>query len=245
MDASRHDAGGTAATAAEARPRAGEGASGLPLHAPVARVLPSADSRRSRPPTIPGKLAAVVFAQGCPWRCGYCHNPHLLPSRAWRPSPNHAVTDWRDVLDWLQTRRGLLDAVVFSGGEPTAQAALVDAVREVAQLGFTVGLHTGGAYPRRLAALLPALGWVGFDLKATRDDYAALTGVTRSGIDAFVALDLLCESGTPFEVPHHRPPCRDAGPCPDEHRARTGPTRRRALGVAAVPPGRLRQCRTQ
>ncbi|MBI3069525.1 MAG: 4Fe-4S cluster-binding domain-containing protein, partial [Betaproteobacteria bacterium] len=60
----------------------------------------------------PGRLAAVVFCQGCPWRCGYCHNPHLLPARRTAPIAWHAVRDF------LERRRGLLDAVVFSGGEP-------------------------------------------------------------------------------------------------------------------------------
>ncbi len=64
----------------------------------------------------PGALAAVVFCQGCPWRCGYCHNPHLIAARG------DDERDFARIVDWLGTRRGLLDAVVFSGGEPTAQA---------------------------------------------------------------------------------------------------------------------------
>ena len=78
----------------------------------------------------PGKLAAVVFAQGCPWRCGYCHNPHLLAPRG------GAELAWDGVLDWLDRRQGLLDAVVFSGGEATAQAALAGAVHAVRAKGF-------------------------------------------------------------------------------------------------------------
>ena len=77
----------------------------------------------------PGRLVATVFLQGCPWRCGYCHNPHLQPA-AGPESRGFAST-----LAWLDGRRGLLDAVVFSGGEPTAQAALGPAMREVARLG--------------------------------------------------------------------------------------------------------------
>ena len=66
----------------------------------------------------PGRLAAVLFLQGCPWRCGYCHNPHL------QPAIGPVARDYPSTLAWLEGRRGLLDAVVFSGGEPTAQAAL-------------------------------------------------------------------------------------------------------------------------
>src|SRR5215831_3439565 len=92
----------------------------------------------------PGYLSAVVFCQGCPWRCGYCHNPHLLPARG------SGGIAWSDVLAFLQRRAGLLDAVVFSGGEPLAQATLANAMRGVRRLGFRIGLHTGGAYPARL-----------------------------------------------------------------------------------------------
>ncbi|PKO61543.1 MAG: anaerobic ribonucleoside-triphosphate reductase activating protein, partial [Betaproteobacteria bacterium HGW-Betaproteobacteria-17] len=123
----------------------------------------------------PGMLAAVVFCQGCPWRCGYCHNPDLIPARG-----DHEIP-WEDVLAFLRRRRGLLDGVVFSGGEPTAQAGLLDAMREVRELGFKIGLHTGGMYPQRLAAVLPLVDWVGLDVKAPFADYPRVTSVTGSG----------------------------------------------------------------
>ncbi|MDR2347252.1 MAG: 4Fe-4S cluster-binding domain-containing protein, partial [Bifidobacteriaceae bacterium] len=95
----------------------------------------------------PGKLAATVFLQGCPWNCLYCHNPDLIDPRA------PGTLAWDDVLAFLGDRVGLLDAVVFSGGEATRQD-LAPAVGQVRELGFLVGLHTSGSYPRRLAALL-------------------------------------------------------------------------------------------
>jgi len=96
----------------------------------------------------PGKLAAVVFLQGCPWRCVYCHNEAILDPRA------PGTMEWSEVMAFLRKRRGLLDGVVFSGGEPLIDAALPDAVRAVREMGFAIGLHTGGAWPKRLAALL-------------------------------------------------------------------------------------------
>jgi anaerobic ribonucleoside-triphosphate reductase activating protein len=146
---------------------------------------------------FPGRLAAVVFLQGCPWRCGYCHNPHLIAA-AGAGAPHRG--DWAGVLRWLATRRGLLDAVVFSGGEPTAQPAIVDAVRDVRALGYEVALHTAGAYPRRLATLLGDVAWVGLDVKAPLGDYARVTGVASSGVLAFESLDALVASGVAFEV---------------------------------------------
>ncbi len=82
---------------------------------------------------------------------------------------------WQPVRDFLMRRRGLLDAVVFSGGEPTSQKALFDAAREVSALGFEVGLHTAGPYPDRLHRLLPLLDWVGMDIKAPGARYDMIT----------------------------------------------------------------------
>jgi pyruvate formate lyase activating enzyme len=146
----------------------------------------------------PNALACVVFCQGCPWRCAYCHNPHLIPS-ARKAAPDEAY-DFGRIVAWLAKRRGLLDAVVFSGGEPTAQPELANAIAAVRDLGFAVGLHTGGAYPRQLARVLPQVDWVGFDVKAPVADYAKVTGIRGSGIAAFASLDLVLGARTAFEV---------------------------------------------
>ena len=142
----------------------------------------------------PGMLAAVVFCQGCPWRCGYCHNPGLIPSHSDSEIP------WEDLLAFLRRRQGLLDGVVFSGGEPTLQPALADAMRAVRALGFKVGLHTGGGYPRRLAEVLPLVDWVGLDVKAPFDDYPRITGIVGSGERALSSLEHVLASGVAHEI---------------------------------------------
>jgi pyruvate formate lyase activating enzyme len=142
----------------------------------------------------PGELVATAFCQGCAWRCPYCHNADLQPVVA---SPAIA---WADVLAFLKTRIGLLDGVVFSGGEPLLQGALVDTMRAVRDLGFRVGLHTGGAVPSRFADVLPLTDWVGFDVKAPFDAYIGITGSPNSGADARESLKLLLASGTPHEI---------------------------------------------
>jgi pyruvate formate lyase activating enzyme len=141
----------------------------------------------------PGRLAAVVFCQGCPWRCGYCHNPHLLPADA------RAAWAWQEILALLERRRGLLDAVVFSGGEPTLQRGLVAAMREVRTLGFKVGLHTAGMYPERLERVLPLCDWVGLDIKASFARYDGLTGAAGSARRVRESLNLLVASGVAHE----------------------------------------------
>ncbi len=142
----------------------------------------------------PGELAAVVFCQGCPWRCRYCHNGHLLPTQAADPIP------WVGVRRFLEHRRGLLDAVVFSGGEPSLQAALPAALAEIRGLGFKTGLHTAGPYPSRLARALPHLDWVGLDIKALPEDYPRITGVPGSGERAWASLSLLLAARIKLEV---------------------------------------------
>jgi pyruvate formate lyase activating enzyme len=142
----------------------------------------------------PGALAAVVFCQGCPWRCGYCHNPHLVPGRG------AGEREFDGILDWLESRRGLLDAVVFSGGEPTAQAALGDAIAATRARGFRIGVHTAGAYPRRLAELLQHVDWVGIDVKAPLAGFESVTGAAASGAAAWTSLDCVLAAGTCYEV---------------------------------------------
>lgn len=144
---------------------------------------------------FPGQLAAVVFMQGCPWHCTYCHNTHLLPVNA------PTAMSWEQISGFLKRRRGLLDGVVFSGGEPTLQARVVTAIREVKAMGFRAGLHTGGAYPERLKRLLPHLDWVGFDAKAYGNEfYERVTTVPGSWDRAVQSLQFLLDSGVDYEV---------------------------------------------
>ena len=142
---------------------------------------------------FPGRLAAVFYCQGCPWRCSYCHNPELLDATAPPQLP------WAHALAFLQSRRGLLDGVVFSGGEPTLQAALPAALAEARAMGFATGLHTGGMYPERLAAVLPLLDWVGLDINGPPHRFDAITVVPGSGARAWESLGLLVTSGVAHE----------------------------------------------
>jgi len=140
----------------------------------------------------PGKLAAVVFCQGCAWRCAYCHNPDLLPFGS-------TAIAWSEVMAFLGKRNGLLDAVVFSGGEPTLQRALKEAIEKVKALGYLVGLHTAGIAPRALARVLPLVDWVAMDLKsADWDRHHEVTGVRGSGKAARESMDLIVASGVAY-----------------------------------------------
>lgn len=136
----------------------------------------------------PDQLAAVVFVQGCPWRCHYCHNVDLQDRDGGLPN------GWPQALKTLSKRQGLLDGVVFSGGEPTLDPNLSGAIEAVRHLGFKVGLHTAGIYPDRLIEILPTLDWVGFDVKTDFAAYARITAIPRSGLPAWRSLQALVQA---------------------------------------------------
>lgn len=142
----------------------------------------------------PGKLSVVVFTQGCPIRCVYCHNPDFQNYDA----PGKIGLD--ELQGFLKTRKGLLDAVVFSGGDPLMQKHLPDAISMVKDEGFLAGLHTAGTIPSMFKKVLPLLDWVGFDVKTAINRYESITQVSNSGALAEESVDMLLESNTSFEI---------------------------------------------
>ena len=129
----------------------------------------------------PGKLAAVLFLVGCPLKCAYCSNAHLIPV-------GDGEYDPEKTFDWLKSRIGKLEAVVFSGGEALMQAdATIEYMKRVKDLGFAIGLHTNGFYPDLLKKVSDIVDWVGLDFKATKEHYKDLVGVD-------VAYDRMIES---------------------------------------------------
>lgn len=141
----------------------------------------------------PGKLACVAFLAGCPWRCPYCQNAALQSVEAGELGED-------ELFALLEARRGLLDGVVFSGGEPLSQAGVIEAMRRAREMGFEIGLHTCGAFPERLAETLPHLDWVGLDVKAPWDTYDQVTRVPGTGEKALRCLTTLLEAGVELET---------------------------------------------
>lgn len=144
---------------------------------------------------FPNKMAAVVFMQGCPWRCPFCHN------KALQKIGGETSFIWEKFFEFLQGRKGILDAVVFSGGEPLVQDCLGDYITQVKNLGYKVGLHTGGYRTEAFAKVLPLIDWVGFDVKAPLEEkrYQEALGGINHFAKAQESLKILAESGKPFE----------------------------------------------
>ena len=143
----------------------------------------------------PGHLSMVVFCQGCPWRCLYCHNPHLQPLSTNEEAP----WTWEKIVQFLKKRIKLLDAIVFSGGEPTLHKGLIPAMQEAKKLGFKIGLHTGGHYPKKLKLILPHVDWVGLDIKAPFEKYETITKIPKSGENAKESARLILQRGVEVE----------------------------------------------
>ena len=142
----------------------------------------------------PEKLAAVLFLVGCPLRCVYCSNPHLL-------NVGDGEYDPARIMEWLRARVGKLEAVVFSGGEALMQGdATIEYMQRVRDLGFKIGLHTNGFYPDALARAADVVDWIGLDFKATREKYPDLTGQNIAYDNMMRSLDVWMATGKDFEV---------------------------------------------
>lgn len=162
--------------------------------APATIRLPIAGFDARDDHAFPGSRTAVVYLQGCPLACGYCETASSMG-----PARRAAPGEWDAIEGLLAARVGELDAVVFSGGEPTLHPDLPAAADACRALGLAVGLHTAGPYPERLERLLPRLDWVALDTKGRGADFDRVAGRTGIWRQHALSLSLLLEAGVPFE----------------------------------------------
>lgn len=116
----------------------------------------------------PGHTAATIFTIGCNMRCGYCHNPELvLPEQFLDAIPEH------EILNFLNKRKGLLEGVCITGGEPTMHEDLPIFIYQLKALGFLIKLDTNGTNPRMLEQLIDAelVDFVAMDIKGPLEKY--------------------------------------------------------------------------
>lgn len=145
----------------------------------------------------PGKIAAVVFTQGCNLRCTYCHNFDLLDIK-----DTPTCLSPKEIFGFLAQRKGMIDAVVVSGGEPTLQKDLPDFIEEIKALGLLVKLDTNGTKPDLIKALIDAklLDYIAMDLKAPLHKYVQVTGTSCSKLaSVFQSAAIIKSSGLAHE----------------------------------------------
>jgi len=145
----------------------------------------------------PDKICAIVFTQGCNFRCPYCHNPELVEMKR---SENIAFKE-DEILSFLDRRRGKLNAVTITGGEPLLQLDLNAFLSAIKRLGYLVKLDTNGSFPLRLERIIQSkfVDYVAMDIKTSLNKY---NHVIKRKIDTRKILDsirLIMDSGLDYE----------------------------------------------
>lgn len=145
---------------------------------------------------FPGYPAAIVFTQGCNFRCRYCHNPELVYPHLFQESVPE-----EEIMTFLKRRQGTLDGVVVSGGEPTLQPDLIRFMADIKALGYKTKLDTNGTRPEVLKELIDKklVDFIAMDLKAPPAKYAAITGVETNENVIRQSMDLIRQSGLDYQ----------------------------------------------
>lgn len=122
---------------------------------------------------FPGKVACTIFTFGCNLRCPFCHNASLVLGGA---TESHTE---EEILSYLEKRKGLLDGVCITGGEPLLQSDIRDFIKKIKALGYAVKLDTNGCYPEKLKALVNdgLVDYVAMDIKNCLDEYGKTVGI--------------------------------------------------------------------
>jgi pyruvate formate lyase activating enzyme len=144
----------------------------------------------------PGLICASVFLQGCNFQCSYCHNSELVNPRLFTPCLQE-----NEVLDFLELRRGKLDAVTITGGEPTIHDDLATFIKKIKKMGFAVKLDTNGSQPQVIKALLDEklLDFIAMDIKGPLAKYESIACVPVDGKKIKESIKIILKAGISHE----------------------------------------------
>lgn len=144
----------------------------------------------------PDKISAIVFTQGCNFRCGYCHNPNLLSSKSENDIYNLDV-----FFDFLKKRQGKLDGVVITGGESTLQEDLEAFIIKIKEMGFLVKLDTNGYRPEVIENLISKnlIDYIAMDIKGPLDKYDLITNRNIDKTKIVKSINLILNSNIDYE----------------------------------------------
>jgi len=146
----------------------------------------------------PGKVAATVFTLGCNYHCPFCQNPELVDTERIKKQPQ---MEQEAFFDFLKSRKGLLDGICITGGEPLIQSDIFDFVKKIKKQGFLVKLDTNGSQPEKLKKLFQKnlLDFVAMDIKSSLEKYPDAVGAQINPRDIQKSIDLIRQSGTDYE----------------------------------------------
>lgn len=145
----------------------------------------------------PGKIAATIFTLGCNFNCSFCHNSELVDKRKIKEQP---VMEEKVFFDFLESKKGLLDAICITGGEPTIHNDLIDFVGKIKEKGFLVKLDTNGSHPKVLSELFQKnlIDFAAMDIKSSLKKYCQVVdGQIEQNI--LESIDLIRNSGKEYE----------------------------------------------
>ena len=140
-------------------------------------------------------VSVVLFAPTCNYRCPFCHNGQSVLG-------NNFAIPFEEIISFLKTRTGLIDAVVVSGGEPTLMDDVVEKIEKIKELGFKIKLDTNGTNPAVLSELLRKnlLNYIAMDIKNSEKMYPQTTGVKNPQMDKIKeSISIIMNSGIDYE----------------------------------------------
>ena len=141
---------------------------------------------------FPGQIASVIFTVGCNMDCWYCHNHGIKQD---------AELSMDKIIEFLSARKGMIDGVVFTGGEILLQPDIEDAIKRVKELGFLIKLDTNGLLPEKLKALIDKnlLDYIAMDIKAPWEKYNKITQVNCDIETLKKSVETIMNSGVDYE----------------------------------------------
>jgi pyruvate formate lyase activating enzyme len=145
----------------------------------------------------PGKIAVTVFTIGCNFRCPFCHNPELvIPS----PGETGSISE-KEFFEFLKTRKGKLEGVCITGGEPTIQSDLLEFSRKIKKMGFLIKLDSNGMRPDVIKKGLKEglFDFIAMDIKSSLDNYEKASGCKTDIERIKLSVDLIRNSGIDYE----------------------------------------------
>lgn len=145
----------------------------------------------------PDHMACTIFTGGCNFRCPFCHNMNLVISPATQPTVSE-----KDVFTFLETRRGILDGVCITGGEPTISLGLIPFIKKIKSLGYLVKLDTNGYFPDAIMDLcrMNLLDYIAMDIKSSPAGYANATGLTSVDMSLIEkSIHYIMNASVPYE----------------------------------------------
>lgn len=147
----------------------------------------------------PGKLSALIYTYGCTMKCPFCHNPELVTRKLKELTRYSEV----EIIDFMKTRVGLLDALAITGGEPSLHLDLEKFIKKIKDIGFKVKLDTYGLNPIRLKQIIDTglVDYFAMDVKGNDKTYGACGygGKTSAEENILESIDLIKNSGSDYE----------------------------------------------